>query len=88
MPGVVKAAAPLHTTATEVDAGIPVHVRAVAAVLIATDGIVQTHAFVIAVPAVPSFVVPATSSFAAGVFVPIPTFPPASTIIRFPFKPT
>lgn len=72
----MNAAAALQFTATAVLAGTPVQVYAVAVVDIAVDAIVHTQAAVVTVPDVPSLNVPATSNFAVGVDVPIPTFAP------------
>ena len=71
----MNAAPAVQLTATEVLAGIPVQAYDVAVVDIAVEPIVQTHAAVITVPAVPRRDVPATSSLAPGVVVPIPTDP-------------
>jgi hypothetical protein len=81
--GVVKAAEPLHQTATSVDAGTPVQVYAAALLVMVADAIWQVPAAVIAVPAEPNFTVPATTSFAAdGSVVPMPTLP-LSWILTF-----
>ena len=76
MPGVLNAAAALQLTATAVLAGTPVQVYAAAEVLIAVAAMVQTHAALAVVPALPSLNVPFTSSFAVGLVAPIPIFPP------------
>lgn len=59
----MNAADPLHVTATAVLAGIPVHVYAVAVVVIVDEAIVHVPAAVVAVPVAPSLNVPLTAIF-------------------------
>lgn len=65
----------LQVTATAVDAGIPEQVNVEEASVNVAPAIEHAPMAVTAVPLEPSFVVPATSSLAPGVVVPMPTSP-------------